>query len=122
MKDAGKILIVDKGDYSPLTPYEYLDSVMGSDGIRYISKINNNMNNPLSDSSSWAILANKGDKGDTYNLTEADKQDIAVIAAGAGARYRKFYVDSDGYLWVEAVDPINETYSIDSDGYLWVEY
>lgn len=122
MIDAGKVLLIDKGNYSLTTTYEILDSVMGSDGIRYFSKTNNNLGNPLSDTSKWAILSNKGDKGDTYNLTNSDKQDIAEIAVSSGARYRKFYIDSDGYLWVESVDPLGETYSIDSDGYLWVEY
>lgn len=122
MIDAGKVLLIDKGDYSSSYNYEILDSVMGPDGIRYFSVVNNNQGNPLSDRTKWAILANKGDKGDTYNLTEADKQDIAALAVGSGARYRKFYVDEDGYLWVESVDPLGETYTIDSDGYLWVEY
>lgn len=122
MIDAGKVLLLDKGNYSSTTTYEVLDSVMGSDGIRYFSKDNNNLGNPLSNTTKWAVLANKGDKGDTYNLTQSDKQDIAAMAVGSGARYRKFYIDSAGYLWVESVDPLGETYTIDSNGYLWVEY
>ena len=63
MIDAGKVLLLDKGDYSATTTYEILDSVMGADKVRYFSKVNNNLGNPLSDNTKWAVLAYRGDTG-----------------------------------------------------------
>ena len=60
MIDLGKISITIEGAYSTTTNYERL-SIVNFNGSSYVSKVDNNLNNPLTDVNFWEIIAEKGD-------------------------------------------------------------
>lgn len=83
----GKVSILPCGEFQPNTKYSRL-SVVEYQGSSYIA-VSDNENTPISDSSVWYLLAEKGDKGDqgiqgeqgekgdTYEVTPQDLQNIA---------------------------------------------
>ena len=53
----GRVMIIPKGTYSPSVTYEILDLVE-SNGSSYVSKVGENIGNPLNDSGYWQIVTN----------------------------------------------------------------
>lgn len=117
MESLGKIVFLPRGEFDLYETYNRLD-VVSYQGSSFVCVKDHISGYTPVDGDTWKLVASKGD---AYNLTEADKESIAQIAVGSGSRYKKFYVDEDGYLWVESVEPMDETYIIE-DGYLYVEY
>lgn len=71
----GQVSILPCGAFSLGTHYERL-SVVTYNGSSYIAKVENT-NKPITDTTVWYLLASKGDKGDTYEVTPEDLQAIA---------------------------------------------
>lgn len=117
MESLGKIVFLPRGEFDLYETYNRLD-VVSYQGSSFVCVKDNIKAELPVDGNTWKLVASKGD---AYNLTEDDKESIAQIAVGSGSRYKKFYVDNDGYLWVESVDPMDEKYTIEN-GYLCVEY
>jgi hypothetical protein len=82
--------IVQQSNWSPVVNYSYAD-VVTSGGINYISWVNNNINNPVTDTNFWGIYnpiaqsiytkrnAGCGLYGDqTYTLTQIDGSEFIV--------------------------------------------
>jgi hypothetical protein len=74
MIDLGKISITIEGAYSTTTNYERL-SIVNLNGSSYISKVDNNLNNPLNDVNFWEIIAEKGD-----SIDEVGADDVTETA------------------------------------------
>ena len=53
----GRVMIIPKGTYSSSVTYEILDLVE-SNGSSYVSKVGENIGNPLNDSRYWQIVTN----------------------------------------------------------------
>lgn len=70
----GKVSIVPKGKYNASKQYERLD-VVESNGSTYIAIVDN-IGKPVTNTSYWYLLVSKGDKGDTYEVTDADLAEI----------------------------------------------
>ena len=67
-----KVMVTFIDNYDSSTNYNYAD-VVKSNGSSYASKADNNIGNPVSDTSKWFKLA---EKGDTYEVSEEDLQVI----------------------------------------------
>lgn len=86
-KDLGRVLLLDKGEYSDKVTYEILDSVMYNK-VRYFSKTDDNRGNtPAEDSEFWAVLAYRGEVGpatlDVIDNLESES-DTAALSANMG--------------------------------------
>lgn len=68
----GKVVITNKDEYNPSTVYEILD-VVTYQGSSYMSKVYDNNSLPTDDNK-WQLLAQKGD---TYEVSEVDIENIA---------------------------------------------
>lgn len=68
----GKVVITNKGEYNSTTIYEILD-VVSYQGSSYLSKVYDNDSLPTDDTK-WQLLAQKGD---TYEVSESDIENIA---------------------------------------------
>lgn len=95
---AGKVLIVMKGQYFNNINYEILD-VVSNDGGSYISLKNDNLGNPLTDTTSWRLLT-KGIKQITQSTNGRTHTYIITYTDGT-----TFSFDvTDGYTPVKGVD------------------
>lgn len=100
-KDLGRVLLLDKGEYSDKVTYEILDSVMYNK-VRYFSKADDNRGNtPAEDSEFWAVLAYRGEVGpatlDVIDNLESES-DTAALSANMGRALNSVLVkkqDSD---------------------------
>ena len=68
----GKVVITNRGEYNSSTVYEILD-VVSYQGSSYLSKVYDNDSLPTDDTK-WQLLAQKGD---TYEVSETDIENIA---------------------------------------------
>lgn len=78
--ELGSILLIGKGEYNSQTVYDLLN-VVTSNGNSYVSKIEDNVGNDLSNTNYWQIMAEKGDNAllNGYNvvlITEGDNIEI----------------------------------------------
>ena len=81
----GKVVITNKGEYIPSTIYEILD-VVSYQGSSYLSKVYDNNSLPT-DGTKWQLLAKKGD---TYEVSETDIENIAnQITENANSNFNR---------------------------------
>ena len=81
----GKVVITNKGEYDSSAVYEILD-VVSYQGSSYISKVYDNDSLPIDDTK-WQLLAQKGD---TYEVSESDIENIAnKITENANSNFNR---------------------------------
>ncbi len=81
----GKVVITNKGEWNSSNVYEVLD-VVSYRGSSYISKVYDNDSLPIDDTK-WQLLAQKGD---TYEVSETDIENIAKqITENANSNFNK---------------------------------
>lgn len=81
----GKVVITNKGEWNQSNVYETLD-VVTYQGSSYMSKVYDNNSLPTDDAK-WQLLAQKGD---TYEVTESDINNIAEkITSNANSNFNK---------------------------------
>lgn len=90
--------IVNKGEYNSETTYSILN-VVRADGGTYISKINNNLGNSLTDTNSWLLLT-EGIKKITEVVNSLTH--TYTISFTSGASYQ--FEINDGYTPIKGVD------------------
>lgn len=84
----GQVSILPCGEYDINKKYERL-SVVLFEGSSYIA-VKENQGQPITNTEYWFKLTEKGDKGDTYQVTEEDLQEIAEnITADANSKFNK---------------------------------
>ena len=74
-QDLGIVAMEPKGTYNPETQYEKLN-IVTSNGSSYVTLQDIKNIEPDDDGIYYQLLAEKGDPGDAYVLTEEDKQEI----------------------------------------------
>lgn len=90
----GRILIIHKGEYNVATNYSKLD-VVTKDGNSYISIVNNNVGQDVSNISYWQLMAEKGDNA-TLN-----GYDVVLVAEGQNIEIEQ----NEGTLTINAIVP-----------------
>lgn len=81
----GKVVITNRGEYNSSTVYEILD-VVSYQGSSYLSKVYDNDSLPTDDTK-WQLLAQKGD---TYEVSETDIENIAnQITKNANSNFNR---------------------------------
>lgn len=81
----GKVVITNRGEYNSSTVYEILD-VVSYQGSSYLSKVYDNDSLPTDDTK-WQLLAQKGD---TYEVSESDIENIAnKITENANSNFNR---------------------------------
>lgn len=90
----GRILIIHKGEYNVETNYSKLD-VVNKDGNSYISVVNGNIGQDVSNTSYWKLMSEKG-----YNAT-INGYDVVLVAEGQNIEIEQ----NEGTLTINAVVP-----------------
>jgi len=90
----GRIMIIHKGEYNVATNYSKLD-VVNKDGNSYISVVNGNIGQEVSNTSYWKLMSEKGDNA-TIN-----GYDVVLVAEGQNIEIEQ----NEGTLTINAVVP-----------------
>lgn len=90
----GRILIIHKGEYNVETNYSKLD-VVSKNGNSYISAVNGNIGQDVSNTSYWKLMAEKGDNA-TLN-----GYDVVLVSEGQNIEIEQ----NEGTLTINAVVP-----------------
>ena len=79
----GKVMVTPKGAYSTSATYEMLD-IITKDGSSYIARQNVPANTPVTNTTYWMLIAEKGDPGASFD-GEGVTGVVAVANGGTGA-------------------------------------
>lgn len=96
----GRVLIIPKGEWSFVNQYNKLDLV-SYNGSSFVCKRDEVIGTPLTDATTWMIVAQKGDSFTYGDLTDLQKKEIsqdATIAAERAAGYAQDVRDYLGYI------------------------